>query len=578
MEVLGRIDAPRVFGDAVASAAVSWSPADRLGRLWQRDGSVWTGRDEGHWLGWLDVPDPDGPEVQRLEAFARRVNRDGFRCAALLGMGGSSLFPEMLRRIFGHRRGVDLRVLDSTDPAQIAAFESTLDLDRTLFVVSSKSGGTLETCLFHQYFFGRVRQRLGAEAAGARFVAVTDAGSALDRLATQQGFRAVFHGEASIGGRYSALSCFGLVPAALMGLDLRRLLAGARAMAAACGAETTGAGNPGVQLGLLLGLAARAGRDKVTLVASPGLDGLGDWIEQLLAESTGKQGRGLIPVVGERLADPAAYGDDRLFVSIRLDAEPDVAREEALDRLSAAGHPVVRFLLHDPYDVTAECFRWEFATAVAGAAMGVHPFDQPDVEASKAATRAITREDAASRGAAGRPVARTGYETGEIAAYVSGTYATRLGRSAGSGAALERWVAAHCRRLRAGDYFAVLAYVAMCEPYRRILDELRHHVRQAKRVATTVGFGPRFLHSTGQAHKGGPDNGLFLVVTCGDIVDVAVPDHPQSFGAVKAAQALGDCEVLAARKRRWLRLHIDGEVGSGLSTVASIVADALGAR
>lgn len=579
MTTPGRVDAPQVLLDVMEAAAASWSSADRLGRVWQRDGSVWTGRDEGHWLGWLDVPDPAGAEAERLDAFASRVHRDGFRCAALLGMGGSSLFPEMLRRIFGHRQGVDLRVLDSTDPAQIAAFESTLDLDRTLFVVSSKSGGTLETRLFQQYFFGRVRERLGSERAGARFVAVTDPGSALDRLATEQGFRAVFHGEASIGGRYSALSYFGLVPAAIMGLDVRVLMARARAMAAACGPETAGTGNPGVQLGLLLGLAARAGHDKVTLATSAGLDGLADWIEQLLAESTGKQGQGLIPVVGEPLADPATYGGDRLFLAIGLDIESDEDRDEALDRLSAAGHPVVRHGLRDPYDVAAECFRWEFATAVAGAVMGVHPFDQPDVEASKAATRAITSDNAAGRRRRTErpPAARAGYETGEITAHVSGAYATRLRRSVGADAPLERWVAAHLRRLRPGDYFAVLAYVAMCEPYRRILDELRHHVRQAKGVATTAGFGPRFLHSTGQVHKGGPDTGLFLVVTCGDIVDIDVPDHPQSFGTVKAAQALGDCEVLAARKRRWLRLHIDGEVGSGLTTVASIVADAVGA-
>ena len=571
----GEFAAPPALREAAEREAAAWTPAGRLGRLWQRDPSVWTGGDEGRWLGWLDVPDPDGPEARRLEAFVAQVRRDGFVSAALLGMGGSSLCPEMLQRIFGPAGGLDLRVLDSTDPARIRAFESALDFDRTLFVVSSKSGTTLETSLLHAHFFERVRQRAGGEAAGARFAAVTDPGSALDRLATERGFRAVFHGEASIGGRYSALSHFGLAPAALVGLDVRLLLARARAMAAACGPEAAGLGNPGVRLGLLLGLAARAGRDKATLVTSPGLDGLGAWIEQLLAESTGKDGRGIIPVEGERLADPARYGDDRLFVATTLDGERDEPREEALDALARAGHPVVRLRARDRYDVAAECFRWELATAVAGAVLGVHPFDQPDVEASKAATRALTNRGEGSARPAERPVAELTCDAGTISAYAARPYAAALRRAAGAEAPLEQWVAAHLRGLRAGGYFAVLAYVEMCEPHRRILDELRHRVRAATRAATTVGFGPRFLHSTGQAHKGGPAGGLFLVLTCADAVDVPAPDQELTFGAVKDAQAAGDCAVLAARRRPWLRLHVDGDVRGGLGEVAAIVADAL---
>ena len=571
----GEFAAPPALREAAEREAASWTPAGRLGRLWQRDPAVWTGGDEGRWLGWLDVPDPDGPETRRLEAFVAQVRRDGFVSAALLGMGGSSLCPEMLQRIFGPAGGLDLRVLDSTDPARIRAFESALDLDRTLFVVSSKSGTTLETSLLHEHFFERVRQRAGGEAAGARFAAVTDPGSALDRLATERGFRAVFHGEASIGGRYSALSYFGLAPAALVGLDARLLLARARAMAAACGPEAAGPGNPGVRLGLLLGLAARAGRDKATLVTSPGLDGLGAWIEQLLAESTGKDGRGIIPVEGERLADPAGYGDDRLFVATTLDGERDEPREEALDALARAGHPVVRLRARDRYDVAAECFRWEFATAVAGAVLGVHPFDQPDVEASKAAARALTSRGEGNARPAERPVAERACEAGTIRAYAARPYAAALRRAAGAEAPLEQWVAAHLRGLRAGGYLAVLAYIEMCEPHRRILDELRHRARAATRAATTVGFGPRFLHSTGQAHKGGPAGGLFLVLTCADAVDVPVPDRELTFGAVKDAQAAGDCAVLAARRRPWLRLHVDCDVRGGLAEVAAIVADAL---
>jgi transaldolase/glucose-6-phosphate isomerase len=579
MNMRVEVDAPPALHEAVAKEAASWSPAGRLGRLWQRDPTVWTGGDEGRWLGWLDVPDPEGPEVRRLEAFVDRVRRDGFVTAALLGMGGSSLCPEMLQRIFGSAGGVELRVLDSTDPAQLRAFEATLDVDRTLFVVSSKSGTTLETSLMHGHFFERVRQRAGDRAAGTRFVAVTDPGSALDRLATERGFRAVFHGEASIGGRYSALSYFGLLPAALIGLDVRLLLTRARAMADACGPESPASTNPGVQLGLLLGLGARAGRDKATLVTSPGLDGLGAWIEQLLAESTGKDGVGIIPVDGERLDDPPVYGDDRLFVATTLDDEPDERREEALHALARAGHPVVRLHARDRYDLAAECFRWELATAVAGAVLGVHPFDQPDVEASKVATRAITsRRPGSDPAAAASPVAELAWDAGVIGAYAARPYSTALRRSVGAGASLDQWVTAHIRRLRLGGYFAVLAYLDMCDPHRRTLDELRHQVRAATRVATTVGFGPRFLHSTGQAHKGGPADGLFLILTCADVIDVAAPNRELTFGAVKDAQAAGDCAVLAARRRRWIRLHLDGDVGSGLAIVASIVSDALAAR
>ena len=577
--LMGEVLAPAELRSARERESASWTTDERVGRLWQRDPAVWTGGDEGRWLGWLDVPDPDGPEVRRLEAFVHQVHRDGFDAAALLGMGGSSLCPEMLQRIFGPAGGVELRVLDSTDPAQVRAFESTLDIDRTLFVVSSKSGTTLETSLLHAHFFERVRERTGGEAAGARFVAVTDPGSALDRLATERGFRAVFHGEASIGGRYSALSYFGLAPAALIGLDVRLLLTRARAMADACGPESPPSANPGVQLGLLLGLAARAGRDKATLVTSPGLDGFGAWVEQLLAESTGKDGRGIVPVDGERLDDSSVYGDDRVFAATTLYDESDEGREEALDALARAGHPVIRIRAGDRYDIAAECFRWEFATAVAGAVLGVHPFDQPDVEASKVATRAITRRGlAGGRTAPAPPVAELAYDAGVVSAYVERPYSAALRRSVGAEAPLQHWVTAHLRRLRPRGYFAVLAYLEMCDPYRRLLDELRHRVRAATRAATTVGFGPRFLHSTGQAHKGGPADGLFLILTCGHAVDVPVPHQELTFGAVEDAQAAGDCAVLAERRRRSLRLHLDGDVGSGLATVASLVSDALAAR
>ena len=406
-------------------------------------------------------------------------------------------------------------------------------------------------------------------------MAITDPGSPLDRQATEQGFRAVFHGDPNIGGRYSAQSYFGTVPAATMGVDVSRLLAGAEAMARACHVDSSGTGNPGVHLGLVLGLAARGGRDKVTLVTSPGLTGFGAWLEQLLAESTGKGGVGLIPVDGERVGDPAVYGSDRVFVSIRLDGEHDAAREDALDRLASAGHPVVRLTVGDRYDIAGECFRWQFATAVAGAVLGVNPFDQPDVEASKVATRTLTnRSPHGGAVPAETPVARDTYGAGEVTAYVPDAYADELRGNVGDDT-LAGWVAAHCGRLGPGDYLAILAFIEMCEPYQRVLDHLRHEVRDAVGVATSVGFGPRFLHSTGQTHKGGPPSGVFLQLTCSDVVDVPVPGGPSTFGAVKAAQARGDFEVLGARKRRPLRLHIDGEIASGLDHVVRLVRDAL---
>lgn len=579
--LMAEVAAPPALREAVNGEAVHWTAAGRLGRLWERDPAVWTGGDEGRWLGWLDVPDADGPVARRLEAFVDRLRRDGLRTAALLGMGGSSLCPEMLGRIFGAARGFDLRVLDSTDPAQVRAFEAALDLDRTLFVVSSKSGSTLETSLLHAHFFERVRRRVGGEAAAGRFAAVTDPGSALDRLALERGFRAVFHGEASIGGRYSALSHFGLAPAALAGVDVRRLLARARGMADACGPESPASANPGVQLGLLLGLAARGGRDKATLVTSPGLEGLGAWVEQLLAESTGKNGRGIIPVDGERLDEPSVYGDDRVFVATTLDGEADERREDALDALVRAGHPVARVRVDERYGVAAECFRWQFATAVAGAVLGVHPFDQPDVEASKTAARALANPAAAGgRPAPAPPVAELAYDGGVVAAYAARPYSAALRRSVGAEAPLRQWVAAHLRRLRPRGYFAVLAYVERCARHQRILDGLRHEVRAAARAAATVGFGPRFLHSTGQAHKGGPAGGVFLIITCAHAADVPAPDGELTFGAAADAQAAGDCAVLAARGRRWLRLHVDGDVGGGLAAIAALVSQALadGAR
>jgi transaldolase/glucose-6-phosphate isomerase len=405
------------------------------------------------------------------------------------------------------------------------------------------------------------------------FVAITDPGSRLDAEAREAGFRAICAGVPGIGGRYSALSDFGMVPAAIMGLDVHRLLERARSMMGACGPSTARPENPGLVLGLVLGLAARAGRDKITFVTSPTLWDLGAWLEQLLAQSTGKRGLGLIPSDGEALGTPDRYGADRLFVELALEAEADASRESALERLSAAGHPVIRLRLRDRYDLGREFFRWEFATAVAGAVLGINPFDQPDVEASKVATRALT-DEYERRGSlpADPPFA----VDGRYRLYAAMQDAERSRVTAGTGAGVRQILRAHLARLGAGDYFALLAYVEMSDAHRRALQAIRHAVRDRWRVATCVGFGPRFLHSTGQAYKGGPASGVFLQITHDAVEDVQIPDRAYTFGVVQAAQARGDFQVLAERGRRALRVHLAGDVTEALQELAAMLVDIAG--
>ena len=563
---------PPALRAAAADAVADWGRGDCSARLWGRDASLWTGSGEDRWLGWLEAPERVRTDLDRLRRFGAAVAAERFTHVGLLGMGGSSLCPEVLRETFGRVAGApDLRVLDSTDPAQVRSFEGKLDVARTLFQVASKSGTTLEPHLFERYFFARVAERIGAETAGSRFVAITDPGSALDDRASTAGFRAVFRGVPSIGGRFSALSPFGMVPAVAMGLDVGRLLASAERMAKACAADVPASRNPGVRLGLLLGVAAGQGRDKVTLILSPAIRSLGAWLEQLLAESTGKRGTGILPIDGEALGWPGVYDDDRLFVSIHLDGAADADQYAALARLEAAGHPVIRLSLADRYDIAGEFFRWEMATAVAGAILGVNPFDQPDVEASKVATRRLTAEHEARGGwPEDAPTARGSYAGGEILAYADEPWAAPFRGASGSGR-LGELIAAHCARLRPHDYFGVLAYVERSDAHEASLGRLRRAVRDARRVATTVGFGPRFLHSTGQAFKGGPNSGVFLQVTCDDEDDLPVPGHPCTFSVVKTAQARGDFDVLSGRGRRVLRLHLAGPVGPGLAALADLV-------
>ena len=564
---------PALLAAAVRSSLKDWRDGNKVRRLWARDPSLWSNQDEGQWLGWLGIAEDQLAHLQFLTSLAEESKRGRFTHALVLGMGGSSLCPEVMKMTFGKREGYpELLVLDSTDPAQITAIEGKINLATTLFIVSSKSGGTLEPNIFKQYFFSLVERLVGPREAGQRFIAITDPGSALQQVAEAERFRHLVFGLPSIGGRYSALSNFGMAPAAIMGVDVPRFLDRAETMAQACAASVPVEENPGLVLGTILGVLANHGRDKVTIVASPGLASLGAWLEQLLAESTGKEGKGIIPVDREAVGTSDVYGADRLFVYIRLQSGPDKSQDEAIDRLEQAGQPVVRIPVADLDNLGQEFFRWEFATAVAGAIMGLNPFNQPDVEASKIATKQLTSE-----------YERTGMLPPEsplmdahgITLYADPTYVEILTAVAGKPLSLTKYLRAHLNQLAAGDYFALLAYLEMNGAHDAQLQAIRHRVRDTTRVATCLGFGPRFLHSTGQAYKGGPDSGVFLQITCEDAADLPVPGQRYTFGLVKAAQARGDFHVLAERGRRLLRAHLGADVPAGLATLKAAMEQAL---
>jgi transaldolase/glucose-6-phosphate isomerase len=563
---------PQELSKEVKTTLADWNSNRTVKKLWARDASLWTSSDEDKWLGWLDIVDEQQSSIRRLANFSEEVRDAKFSHLLLLGMGGSSLCPEVIRKSFGKLAGFpELHVLDSTDPAQIKSFEKKIDLANTLFIVSSKSGTTLEPNIFKQYFFERARQAVGDDEVGKRFVAITDPGSKLRQAAESDRFRKIFLGVPTIGGRYSALSDFGLAPAAAMGVDVAKFLDRTSEMVRACGPEVAGRDNPGVSLGSLLGVAHNKGRNKITIFASPGIYDLGAWLEQLLAESTGKNGKGLIPVDRELPAKPETYGDDRLFVYLKLKSDDDNDQGLAIDALERASQPIVRILVNDVYDLGQEFFRWEIATAVAGSIIGINPFDQPDVEASKIATKKLTEEYERS----GSLPAETPIFEGEgIKLFADQNNANALNAAIGNGSLIS-YLKAHLDRLQPGDYFAMLAYIEMNEAHERALETARHMVRDTKRVATCVGFGPRFLHSTGQAYKGGPNTGVFLQITCDDAADLPVPGQTYTFGVVKAAQARGDFEVLAERGRRALRVHLGADVSAGLAQLRSLIVKAI---
>ncbi len=560
---------PNRLLDSISRLAAMWADRGHMRRFWGRDETLWTSSGESRWLGWLTIIGEQLADSGNLRAFADHV-KGRYTHAVLLGMGGSSLCPEVLRLCFGKRDGFpDLRVVDSTDPVQVKACEESIQIESSLFLSASKSGSTLETSLLTEYFLDRLTSRVGSRRAAEHFVAITDPGSKLDRNATASGFGRVVHGVPSIGGRYSALSNFGMVPAAAMGLNVESLLQSARVMQEACSAAAPARANPGLRLGLILAAATLAGRDKLTFVASPRVAALGAWIEQLVAESTGKQGKGIVPVEGEALTAPDSYGHDRLFVSFALDSEADPAVEASLGNLYYLGHPVVRIGIRDVEDIGQEFFRWEVATAVAGSVLGIDPFDQPDVESAKVAARELT--DAFEREGS-LPPEKPFFEDGRFQLFAASDHARRL-LSGNAAPELGTLLRAHVATARDVDYIALLAFIRRDARTVAGLERIRETVRASRRNATCVGFGPRFLHSTGQLHKGGPDKGVFVQIGCDDGQDLAIPGRGLTFGVVKAAQALGDFDVLTGLGRRALRVQIAGDLDEGLVALATAFAE-----
>jgi len=548
--------APGPLAVPIAAAAEEWRARGNVRRLWGRDASLWSGADEAKWLDWLDIVVSEEDQPGKWRDLASDVAEMGITDVVLLGMGGSSLGPEVIASVFDAERrhaikGIvpSFHVLDSTDPASIAALEARLgDYRHTLFIVSSKSGGTLEPNLFLAYFYHRVAESLIYDA-GNRFIAITDPGSSLEHQARALKFWHVFYGLPQIGGRYSVLSPFGLAPMAALGIDTARFLATTEEMVRSCGADVPPAENPAVQLGLALGIAARAGRNKLTIFATKALAGFGAWIEQLVAESTGKDGKAIIPVDGEPIAPADTYGNDRFFLFYSMDGETDAAQNQLKTEAIAAGHAVASINIDGPFHLGQEFFRLEMATAVAGSMMGINPFDQPDVEPSKIKTRALT--------AAFEETGHLAPENPIFAERGVRVYADPANAAALAGASdLQNLLALHFARLHPNDYVALLAFIERTPEHAADLNSLRAALVTRRRVATCLGFGPRFLHSTGQAYKGGPATGVFVQITADDPFDLPIPDRSLSFSVVKAAQAQGDLAVLYERGRRVLRVHL----------------------
>jgi len=552
--------------DAIEREVDAWSRAGNARRLWAKDKTLWTNKDEDKWLGWLDIVNRENAQLEQLHGFAEDVQSRKVTDVVLLGMGGSSLGSAVLSDAFGQLAGWPrLHVLDSTDPDKIRSIEEQITLSSSLFIVASKSGSTLEPNILKDHFFHRVSEKAGADA-GIQFVAVTDPGSSLEEVAKRDKFRHIFYGEPSIGGRFSVLSAFGLVPAAAMGLDVGRLLQEAGRAVTSSRPIVPPEASPGLKLGIALGvLAKQCGRDKVTLVASDDIGTLGAWLEQLIAESTGKEGKGLIPIQAEPLGHADTYGKDRVFVHLHLSGckEPS----SLLDQLEERGHPVIQLSIDDIYQFAQMFFIWEMAIAAAGAVIGINPFDQPDVEAQKQKTRAMMKEYA-EKGALPKQSPIASYDG--IALFAD----ERNARTLSGAKSLAECLRAHLSQLGSKDYFALLAYIEQSEAHEAALNAIRAKVRNTRHAATVLGFGPRYLHSTGQAYKGGPNEGVFITITGEHRQNVALESQGLNFGTVQLAQAIGDFEVLNERGRRAIRIHLDN-IERGLVALSTAIEQAL---
>jgi len=565
-----RFAVPQELRSAVDQASADWQTNNKVDRFWQKDASLWTSDGEEKWMGWIDIVERQQRDLANLAELGGDIETGGFKAVLLVGMGGSSLCPEVLAETFGYQEGFPvLHIVDSTDPEQVKAARERWNLKRTLVIVASKSGSTLEPNILKQYFFDEMKDTVGDTEAGSHFIAITDPGSKMEQVAKADGFRYIFYGDPQIGGRYSALSNFGLVPATVAGLHTGKLLdAAAKAVAEA---KLALGENPAVELGLILGTAANAGRDKITIFTSPEIYDLGAWMEQLIAESTGKLSKGITPVDREAIGAPGVYGNDRIFVYVKLAGTADSSLDAKVAALEAAGHPVIAVEISDLYEIFGQFFSWEVATAVAGSVMGINPFNQPDVESAKIETRALTT---AYEKTGSLPVREPVLVDGGIGLYATEAYAATL-KAAAPAATLAGYLRAHLNQIHAGDYFATLAFLPMFPEHEEAIQGFRHKVRDAKKVATCLGFGPRFLHSTGQDYKGGLNTGVFLQITAEHAADVDVPGQTYSFGVVIDAQAAGDLAVLESRGRRALRVHLGADIAAGLETLAAAFDQAL---
>ena len=561
---------PNDLRAAVDSAVADWQANSKVDRFWKKDPTLWTQDGEEKWMGWIDIVERQQQELGNLAELGADVETGGFKSVLLLGMGGSSMCPEVLAITFGQQDGFPaLHIVDSTDPAYVKAALDKVKLAETLVVVASKSGSTLEPNILKQYFFDQMKFAVGDDQAGSHFIAITDPGSKMEQVAKTDAFRYIFYGDPQIGGRYSALSNFGVVAATAAGLHIGQLLDEAGKAVAA--AKLAPAENLGVQLGLLLGSAANTGRDKITIFTSPELHDLGAWLEQLIAESTGKLGKGITPVDREEIGPPSVYGSDRIFAYVKLTGTTDASLDAKVAALAAAGHPVVLIEIDNLYEIFGQFFTWEIATAVAGSVMGINPFNQPDVESAKIETRALTDEYEKT----GRLKERLPVLTDSgVGIYATESYVATL-KAAAPAWTLVGALKAHLGQLHSGDYFATLAFLPMFPQHEAAIQVFRHKVRDAKKVATCLGFGPRFLHSTGQDYKGGPNTGVFLQITADHAIDVDIPGQTYSFGVVIDAQAAGDLAVLESRGRRALRVHLGADIAAGLKTISDAIDQAL---